>query len=59
MKRWILIVQAESGEIQFLVEAVERPKFEDLWTTDEYVSSHRWVELTIKQEIPGATLWLL
>ena len=28
MKRWILIVQAESGEMQFLVEAADRPKFE-------------------------------
>jgi hypothetical protein len=59
MKRWILTVQADSGEMQFLVEAKERPEFEDFWDTGEYVHSYRWVELTTEQEKNGVTCWLL
>jgi hypothetical protein len=56
---WLLIVQAEYGEYQFIVQAKTRPRFEDFWTSEEPVSSHRWVELTTSTTTPEYTAWLL
>ena len=56
---WILIVEAESGTQEFLVQAETRPEFSEFWDTDEPVTSHRWVELKDEKKTPKYTYWLL
>jgi len=55
---WILIVEAESGTSEFLIQAETRPKFGDFWSGEDAIS-HRWVELKSKKETPEYTAWLL
>ena len=56
---WILIVEAESGTQEFLVQAETRPEFSEFRDTDEPVTSHRWVELKDEKKTPKYTYWLL